>query len=65
MNCEFSNIDFCVKKQKTRQLLITGRHKGDLYILYNSPELHFSYCFKTELVEVWHQLLRLPQVFVM
>jgi len=52
VNCEFSDVDFCVKERKTGQSLITGRRKGDLYVLHNSPELHFSYRFKTGLAEV-------------
>ncbi|KAJ6866233.1 Retrovirus-related Pol polyprotein from transposon TNT 1-94 [Populus alba x Populus x berolinensis] len=61
VNCEFSDVDFCVKERKTGQPLITGRRKGDLYVLHNSPELHFSYRFKTGSAEVWHQRLGHPQ----
>jgi hypothetical protein len=61
VNCEFSDVDFCVKERKTGQSLITGRRKGDLYVLHNSPELHFSYRFKTGSAEVWHQRLGHPQ----
>jgi transposase InsO family protein len=61
VNCEFSDVDFCVKERKTGQPLITGRRKGDLYVLHNSPELHFSYRFKTGSAAVWHQRLGHPQ----
>jgi hypothetical protein len=60
VNYEFFNVDFCIKEQKTGQPLITDRYKGDLYILYNSLELHFSYRFKTGSTEVWHQRLGHP-----
>lgn len=30
INCEFSNVDFCVKERETGQAMMTGKHKGDL-----------------------------------
>lgn len=35
--------------------MLTGRRKGDLYVVSNSPESYFSYHFKSGLAEVWHQ----------
>ncbi|XVE76327.1 hypothetical protein DITRI_Ditri12bG0163200 [Diplodiscus trichospermus] len=61
VNCEFSDVDFRVKKREIRQMLIKGRRKGDLYVLSNSPELQFSYRFKSGSAEVWHQRLGHPQ----
>lgn len=61
VNCEFSNVDFCVKERKTGQPLITGRRKGDLYVLPTSPELHFSHRFKSGSADIWHQRLGHPQ----
>ena len=61
VNCEFSNVDFCVKERKTGQPVITGTRKGDLYVLPTSPELYFSTRFRTGSAEVWHQCLGHPQ----
>lgn len=61
VNCEFSNVDFCVKEWETGQAMITGKRKGDLYVLPTSPELYFSHRFKSGIAEVWHQRLGHPQ----
>lgn len=45
VNCEFSDVDFCVKEWETGQPMIKGKHKGDLYVLSNSSKLHFSHRF--------------------
>jgi hypothetical protein len=47
VNCEFSNVDFCVKERETGEPMITGRRKGDLYVLSSFPELYFSQRFKS------------------
>ena len=60
VNCEFSNVDFCVKERKTGHRLITAKKKGDLYVLSNVPEAHFSYQFKSGTVDIWHQRLGHP-----
>jgi len=52
INCKFSNVDFCVNEQEARQPVTTGRHKGDLYVLQNLPELYFSHYFKFGSAEV-------------
>ena len=58
MNYKFSYINFFVKERETEQPLITGQYKGDFfYVLHNLLELHFSYCFKTSSIKVWHQRL--------
>jgi hypothetical protein len=64
VNCESSDVDFCVKEWKTRHPLITGKRKGDLYVLSNVPEAHFSYWFKSGTIDVWHQRLGHPQALV-
>jgi len=51
VNCEFSDIDFCIKKRQTGQLMITGWRKGDLY---------FSNCFRSGPTDIWHQCLGHP-----
>jgi hypothetical protein len=61
VNCEFSNVDFCVKEHKTGHQLITRKKKGDLYVLSNVPEAHFSYRFKSGTANIWHQRLGHPQ----
>lgn len=61
VNCEFTNVDFYVKKRETGQAMIKGRRKGDLYVLPNSPELYFSHRFKSSTAEIWHQRLGHPQ----
>ncbi|KAL6348305.1 hypothetical protein AAG906_005604 [Vitis piasezkii] len=43
--------------------MITGRRKGDLYVLSNSPELYFSHRFKSGSADIWHQCLGHPQQF--
>ena len=60
VNCEFTNVDFCVNEQQTGQPMITGRRKGDLYVLPNSLELYFSHRFKSNSAEIWHQHLGHP-----
>ena len=60
MNYEFANVDFYVKERQTGLPMITGRHKGNLYVLPNSPELYFSHCFKSDFVDIWHQCLGYP-----
>jgi len=62
VNCEFSDIDFCVKKRATGQLVITRWRKGDLYVLHNSPKLYISHRFKSRSADIWHQHLGHPQV---
>ncbi|KAL2593068.1 hypothetical protein AAZV13_12G105600 [Glycine max] len=42
VNCEFSNADFCVKERETGKPIITGRCKGDLYVLSSLLESNFS-----------------------
>jgi hypothetical protein len=64
VNCEFFNVDFCVKKRKTRHPLITRKKKGVLYVLSNAPEAHFSYRFKSGTANIWHQRLGHPQASV-
>jgi hypothetical protein len=54
INCEFSDVDFYVKERAAGQLVITGRRKGDLYVLHNSLELYFSHHFKSGLAYIWH-----------
>jgi hypothetical protein len=61
VNCEFSNVDFCVKERETGQAVIIGKRKGDLYVLPVSPELYFSHRFKSGTAEVWQQRLGHPQ----
>ena len=41
--------------------MITGRRKGDLYVLPNSLELYFSHRFKYGFVDIQHQRLGHPQ----
>ncbi|RVX02174.1 Retrovirus-related Pol polyprotein from transposon RE1 [Vitis vinifera] len=43
------------KERQTGHPMITGRRKGDLYVLPNSPELYFSHRFKSGLADIWHQ----------
>ncbi|KAJ0099696.1 hypothetical protein Patl1_21683 [Pistacia atlantica] len=57
INCEFSNVDFCVKERETGQAMMIGKREGDLYVLSTSPELYFSNRFKSATAEVWHQRL--------
>ena len=57
VNCEFTNVDFCIKERQSGQPVINGRHKGDLYVLPTSPVLHFSYRFKSGTIDIWHQRL--------
>jgi hypothetical protein len=64
VNCESSDVDFYVKEWKTGHLLITGKWKGDLYVLSNVPEPHFSYWFKSGTIDIWHQRLGHPQALV-
>lgn len=52
VNCEFSNVDFCVKERETGQAMITGKRKGDLYVLSTFPELYFSHRFRSGTAEV-------------
>ena len=61
VNCEFSNVNFCVKERNTGRPLITGRRKGNLYVLSDEPEAHFSYRFKSGTTNIWHQRLGYPQ----
>nr|KYP45055.1 hypothetical protein KK1_033417 [Cajanus cajan] len=61
VNCEFSNVDFCVKEQEIGEKMITGRRKGDLYVLSSMPELYFSHRFKSGSANIWHQRLGHPQ----
>ena len=43
VNYKFSNVDYCIKEQKTGQSVIIGRCKGDLYIFPTLLELYFSH----------------------
>jgi hypothetical protein len=47
VNCEFSDVDFCIKERQTGQPVITGWRKGDLYALSTMPELYFSNRFRS------------------
>ncbi|KAJ0082346.1 hypothetical protein Patl1_11466 [Pistacia atlantica] len=47
-------------EHETRQAMIIGKCKGDLYVLPTSPELYFSHQFKSGTTEVWHQRLGHP-----
>ena len=62
VNCEFSNADFCVKERETGKPIITGRHKGDFYVLSPMPESYFSNRFKSGSTDIWHQRLWHPQI---
>ncbi|RVW36954.1 Retrovirus-related Pol polyprotein from transposon RE1 [Vitis vinifera] len=44
-----------ISERQTGHPMITGRHKGDLYVLPNSPELYFSHRFKSGSADIWHQ----------
>ena len=61
LNCEFSNVDFCVKEREIGHKVMTGRRKGDLYVISSPYESHYSNRFKSCSVEVWHQRLGHPQ----
>jgi hypothetical protein len=65
VNCEFTNVDFCVKKRQSGQPVIKGRRKGDLYVLPISPELYFSHRFKSGTTDIWHQRLGHAQSFAL
>nr|KYP45480.1 Retrovirus-related Pol polyprotein from transposon TNT 1-94 [Cajanus cajan] len=65
VNCEFSNVDFCVKERETGKPMITGRRKDDLYVLSPSPELHYSHRFKSGSADTWHQRLGHPQTIAL
>ncbi|RVW86387.1 Retrovirus-related Pol polyprotein from transposon RE1 [Vitis vinifera] len=52
---------YCGMEQQTGHPMITGRRKGDLYVLPNSPELYFSHRFKSGSADIWHQRLGHPQ----
>ncbi|KAK2458167.1 putative mitochondrial protein [Trifolium repens] len=65
VNCEFSNADFCVKERETGEPIITGRRKGDLYVLSSFPELYFSNHFKSGSADIWHQRLGHPQTLAL
>ena len=54
VNCEFSNIDFCVKGRNTGKPLMTGKRMNNLYVLSNKPEAYFSSRFKSCTSSVWH-----------
>ncbi|KZV57610.1 hypothetical protein F511_03070 [Dorcoceras hygrometricum] len=62
VNCEFSNVDFCVKERATGHKVMQGQRKGDLYVISSPHELHFSHRFKSGTAEVWHQRLGHPQI---
>jgi hypothetical protein len=57
VNCEFSDVDFCIKERQTGQPVITGWRKGDLYALSTMPELYFSNRFRSGPADIWHQRL--------
>ncbi|KAJ1428319.1 gag-polypeptide of LTR copia-type [Sesbania bispinosa] len=44
-------------ERETEKPMITGRRKGDLYVLSPSPELHYSHRFKSGSADTWHQHL--------
>ncbi|RVW62428.1 Retrovirus-related Pol polyprotein from transposon RE1 [Vitis vinifera] len=50
-----------LSERQTGHPMITGRRKGDLYVLPNSSELYFSHRFKSGSADIWHQRLRHPQ----
>lgn len=52
INCEFFDVNFHVKDPAIGQNLITGTRRGDLYVLSNLPELHFSNMHKSGMTEV-------------
>jgi len=60
VNCEFSDIDFCIKERQTGQLVITGWRKGDLYTLSTMPDLYFSNRFRLGPADIWHKCLGHP-----
>ena len=62
INCEFSNVGFCVKERVTGHKVMTGQCKGDLYVISSPPELHFSSRFKSGTTDLWHQRLGHPQL---
>lgn len=64
-NCEFSNINFCVKERVTDHVIMNGKRKGDLYVFSDPHELHFSNRFKRGTEKVWHQHLGHPQTFTL
>lgn len=55
VNYEFSNVDFF-----TRQIVLIGKHMGNLYVLPTTSELYFSHWFKFEVAKIWHQRLGHP-----
>lgn len=59
INCEFSNLGFCVKEREIGHKGMTGKHKGDLYVISSPHELHFSSRFKSGTADLWHQQLGL------
>ena len=60
LNCEFSNVDFCIKERETGRKVLTKRRKGDLCVISSPHELHYSHRFKSSTVEVWYKQLGHP-----
>lgn len=52
VNCEFSNDGFCVKERNTGHSLLKGKRKGNLYVLTDEPEAHFSNRFKSGTTDI-------------
>lgn len=46
----------------TGNSLLTGKRKGNLYVLTDEPQAHFSYRFKSGTTDIWHQHLGHPQL---
>lgn len=63
VNCEFSNVDLCVKDRATGQTMMQGRSKGNLYVLPSSPELYFSHRFRPGTAESLASTSRPSSIF--
>lgn len=61
LNCEFSNVNFCVKEWEIGHTRMTERCKDDLYVISSPHELNYSHRLKSCSAEVWHQRLGHPQ----
>ena len=55
VNCDFFDVNFCIKDRETGCPLITGTKKGDLYTLSNTLQAYFSHRFRNGDAELWHQ----------
>ncbi|GAU19509.1 hypothetical protein TSUD_77530 [Trifolium subterraneum] len=54
-----------LSERETGEPIITGRRKGDLYVLSSLPELYFSNRFKSGSADIWHQRLGHPQTLAL